>query len=257
MPWNEVDTMSLRHEFVTLAGQEDVNVRELCRRFQVSPRTGYKWLGRYAAEGVGGLVDRSRRPHSTPGRTPDAMETAVVQVRDQHRAWGGRKIRAVLLRDGAKDVPSASTITAILRRHGRLDLEESVKHQAWQRFEAARPNELWQMDFKGSVPLTAGGRLHALTVLDDHSRFSLTITACANQQGTTVKAALIPVFERYGMPDWIMVDNGSPWGNCSKHRHTLECTPRFVQFGGEVDGSPAVCLNVRSYRSGVSYPSAE
>jgi len=148
------------------------------------------------------------------------MEAAVVRLRDQHRAWGGRKLRAVLQRQGMKDLPSANTITAILRRHGRLNLEEAVKHKPWQRFEADRPNERWQMDFKGSVPLTAGGRLHTLTVIDDHSRFSLTITACENQKGTTVKACLIPVFERYGMPEWIMVDNGSPWGNCSKHRHT-------------------------------------
>ncbi len=82
MPWNEVDIMSLRREFVALACQEEANVRELCRRFQISSKTGYKWLSRYAADGVEGLVDRSRRAHNSPGRTPEAMEAAVVRVRD-------------------------------------------------------------------------------------------------------------------------------------------------------------------------------
>ena len=59
MPWQEVSAVSLRAEFVALATQDRANVRALCRHFQISPPTAYKWLARYAREGPPGLVERS------------------------------------------------------------------------------------------------------------------------------------------------------------------------------------------------------
>ena len=122
-----------------------------------SPGTaGGNWLQRHAAEGERGLGDRSRRPVSSPGQTPKAMEEAVVSLRDAHPAWGGRKLRARLERLGHHEVPTPSTITGILRRHRRLDPRQSDKHTAWQRFEHPVPNDLWQMDFKGHIALQHG-----------------------------------------------------------------------------------------------------
>ena len=95
MPWQEVSTMSLRYEFVQLSLQEEANIRALCRRFGISPKTGYKWLKRHAAEGQAGLNDRSRRPHRSPSQTPLAMEQAVLSLREAHPAWGGRKLQGV------------------------------------------------------------------------------------------------------------------------------------------------------------------
>ena len=120
MPWQEVSAMTLRGEFVALAQQEGANRRALCRRFGISPTTGYKWLRRYQAQGHAGLQDRSRRPRHRPRHTPPAVEQAVLAVRAQHPAWGGRKIRAWLDARGYGSLPSASTMTAILRRHGAL-----------------------------------------------------------------------------------------------------------------------------------------
>jgi len=213
MPWREVDAMSLRSEFVTLAMAEGANIRALCRQSGISAKTGYKWLDRYAAAGVAGLIDEPRRPGHTPGKTAPELETPVLEVRTAHPAWGGRKIRAVLRRQGREVVPSA-------RRHGRLVPEECAKHRPWQRFEAPHPNALWQMDFKGHLPLAAGGRCHPLTVLDDHSRFALAIRACPDERGETVRRMLIPVFEQYGLPEWILADNGGPWGSHALHLHT-------------------------------------
>ena len=116
MPWNEVSTMSLRREFVQLASQEGANVRQLCRRFEVSAKTAYKWLARFDADGPAGLADRSRRPRHSPSRTSEALEQAILKLRSEHPAWGGRKLRARLQTLGTSDAPSASTITAILRR---------------------------------------------------------------------------------------------------------------------------------------------
>ncbi len=134
MPWEEVSVMSQRKEFVKLAQDGDATVRELCRRFGISPTTGHKWLSRFRGGGEAGLADLPRRPHCSPRRTRAEVEELVLKVRDSHPAWGGRKLRAWLSAQGHELLPSPSTITAILTRHGRIDPSESAKHRAWQRF---------------------------------------------------------------------------------------------------------------------------
>ena len=219
MPWEEVSIMSQRREFVTLAQCEGTNIRELCRRFGISPTTAYKWLGRFRGGGTAGLAELPRRPHCSPKRTAPEIEQAVLQVRDTHPAWGGRKLRAWLLGRGHRGVPSPSTITAILRRHSRIDSAQSVKHTPWQRFEHAEPNQLWQMDFKGHFAM-GEGRCHPLTVLDDHSRFALGLAACGDERGKTVQGQLTSIFRRYGLPERMVMDNGGPWGHDGEHPYT-------------------------------------
>jgi transposase InsO family protein len=219
MSWQEQSTVELRAEFVRLAGSEGANVRALCRRSGISPTTGYKWLARYRAEGEAGLADRARRPHATPARTAPAMESAVLDLRDQHPTWGGRKLARRLQDLGAADVPAPSTITAILERHGLIDPAAVLTHRPVQRFEAAAPNEQWQLDFTGPFPLDRG-RCHPLPVLDDHSRFLLGLGACADEQGATVQAQLTALFRRYGLPWSLLCDNGPPWGN-ARAAHAL------------------------------------
>ncbi len=219
MPWEEVSIMSQKREFVTLAQSEEANIRELCRRFGISPTTGYKWLGRFRGGGTAGLAELARRPHRSPKRTAPEMERSVLQVRDAHPAWGGRKLRAWLLARGRQGVPSPSTITTILRRHGRIDPALSGQHRPWQRFEHAEPNQLWQMDFKGHFAV-GEGRCHPLTVLDDHSRFALGLVACGNEMGQTVQEQLTSIFRRYGLPQRMVMDNGGPWGHDGEHPYT-------------------------------------
>ena len=212
MPWKECDSVSLRLEFVSLASVEGVNVAELCRRSGIARKTGYKWLDRHRREGLEGLADRSRRPHVSPRLTPGWLVQAVLAVRDAHPVWGGRKIRARLKMSGHGSVPSASTITAILHRHGRIDPAESIKHAPWRRFERSSPNELWQMDFKGEFRTVDDRWCYPLTILDDHSRYSLELQACPNQRGVTVRDRLTTVFKVYGLPHMMLMDNGTPWG---------------------------------------------
>ncbi len=212
--------MDQREEFARLALQPGTNMRELCRRFGISRSNGYKWLDRFLAGGRDGLADRSRRPHRSPARTAGAVEAEVLRIREgSNNAWGGRKIAKVLGRDGAMVVPSASTITEILRRHGKLDQRASEHPGPYQRFERAQPNELWQMDFKGDFTIGRGS-CHPLTVLDDHSRYSLGLQACADQQDQTTRERLIAVFRRYGLPDAMLMDNGSPWGDSGGGSYT-------------------------------------
>jgi transposase InsO family protein len=216
MPWQEVLIVDQRREFVRLAMQEGVNRRELCQRFGIHPDTGYKWLARWAAKEE--LTDRSRRPHSSPARTEATIEERILAWRDAHPAWGARKIMHCLKREGVV-CPAHSTVHEILRRHGRIvvPLGGAAAHL---RFEKPEPNQLWQMDFKGHMPLAGGGRCHPLTVVDDHSRYNLCLAACADEQRNTVQNRLELTFRRYGLPEAFFVDNGTPWGDSSGQRWT-------------------------------------
>jgi transposase InsO family protein len=230
MPWKS-SIMSQRQEFVMLAIAENVNLRQLCRRFSVSPTTGYKWLKRYQADGVMGLKDQSRRPHHSPGHTLELIEQKVVQLRQKHPAWGGRKLHHRLITLNEADVPSPSTITAILHRHQLIAPEAAQKHRPYKRFEHLQPNDMWQMDFKGDFALEHE-RCYPLTVLDDHSRFALGLQACADQRAVTVKKALTDIFRRYGMPYRMNMDNGFPWAVFTKgRRHWTQLSVWLLRLG--------------------------
>ena len=240
MPWQLKDLMDIRQEFVTLALQEGANRRELCRRFGISPKTGYALLKRFASQGAGALAPRSRKPLTTPTRTAPQVEQAVIALRQQHPAWGGRKIARRLLdlhALGDWPVPPASTITAILHRHDLITPAASLSAQHWQRFEHAVPNALWQIDFKGDFAM-ASARCYPLTLIDDHSRFNLTLSACANVKTTSVQPHLVQVFERYGLPVRINADNGAPWGSPSLPSHGLsELSVWLIRLGIRVSHS--------------------
>lgn len=218
MPWKEVTMSALRKEFVHLV-MTGGNISELCRRFSISRKTGYKWLDRYAAEGETGLLSRSRRPDYSPRKVSSPVEQAVVSLRREHPAWGGRKIRSYLLEHGFIEAPAASSVTGILRRNGLIHTEESAKHKAFKRFEHSQANDLWQMDFKGHVACPEG-RCHPLTVLDDHSRYAIALHPCLDERTETVQSVLVNTFRIYGLPNQMIMDNGSPWGNDGANPYT-------------------------------------
>lgn len=203
--------MEQRKEFVMLASQEGANIRELCRRYNVSPPTAYKWLERYEKMGDAGLKDQSRKPVNSPNRSIGKVETKILKAREKHPKWGARKLKRWLENSGSSDLPCASTVHAILQRHGQISALDSEDHQPWNRFEHAAPNDLWQMDFKGHFKMDTG-RCHPLTILDDHSRYVVCLGALGSESGETTLARLTETFRRYGMPRRMTMDNGSPWG---------------------------------------------
>lgn len=205
MPWEMKTVEEQREQFVELVSLGKQSISALCREFGISRKTGYKWLKR-AEEGQR-LCDQSRRPHRQPSKTAPEMEAAVLAVRAENPAWGGRTIQAVLEAAGLEKVPSAKTCGNILKRHGMISKEESLKHTAFCRFEKERCNQMWQTDFKGDFLLGDGVRCYPLTILDDHSRFNIRIEPKSSTTG--VKESFIQAFEEYGLPDSILSDNGS------------------------------------------------
>lgn len=156
MVWQARSVVDERMEFCRLAGLEGANVAALRARFGISRQTGYVWLRRLRAGEA--ATDRSRRPHASPRRTTPDLEGQVLGVRDEHPAWGARKI-VRRLQDLGVEPPAASTVHAILSRHERID-PGATAGMATGRFERAAPNLLWQMDFKGRIQLASGAWCH-------------------------------------------------------------------------------------------------
>lgn len=218
MPWSgAVDEQ--RAEFLRQFYAEGANRRQVCRAWGVSAKTGYKWAARLEAGGRSALMDRSRRPERSPRQTTPEIEARVLQIRAAEPVWGGRKIAALLRQEGLPEVPAPSTITRILERYGCLG-PSTPRSQAQGSFERAAPNELWQMDFKGHFALRDGTRCHPLLLVDDHSRYCLGAKACGDERGQTVRGQLESIFRLYGLPQTMLMDNGSPWGNDRQHVYT-------------------------------------
>lgn len=220
MPWKEETIMSLKEDFVLRAMSKNEPITKLCREFNITRKTGYRLIERYQKEGIAGLTPRSKRPLSSPNKTTDQIEDAVVNLRHQQPTWGPRKLIKYLSNKGYTELPSLSTVNSILKRNNLIEIEESLKRKKLIRFEREHPNELWQMDFKGKFQLLTKQSCYPLTIIDDYSRFSLSIKACPNERYLTVKKQLIHVFGTYGLPNQINVDNGNPWGNSKLLQHT-------------------------------------
>jgi transposase InsO family protein len=205
MPWEIHPVSELRSAFVHHVDSLGQPVAAACRLFGVSRKTGHKWLDLYRRQPGTPLCDRSRRPLTSPGRTAEAVEQAVLAVRDQFR-WGPRKIHAHLRQRGRGDLPSARTVASILRRHGRVAAAAAAPPPADQRVERSTPNELWQCDFKGWLEV-GRRRVHPFTVLDDHSRFLLALRPCPDVTMASAWAALWDAFGEFGLPEGLLCDN--------------------------------------------------
>jgi len=203
MPWKVVPVSDLRLAFVHHVRSLHTPVAQACRQFGISRKTGHKWLGRAQEGSTQPLLDRSRRPHHSPGRTAEALEQAVLEVRDQF-GWGPRKIRAYLNRHGLV-LPSVRTLAAILHRHGRSGPKPPAAAPL-QSFERAEPNQLWQCDFKGPLEV-AKQRVHPFTILDDHSRYLLALRPCLDLTMATAWSILWELFGSVGLPECLLCDN--------------------------------------------------
>jgi putative transposase len=214
MPWMETCAMSERAMFVGLAKTGMYTVAELCERFRVSRPTGYKWLQRFEEEGPPGLEDRSRRPLTSPTKTPDEIEALIVALREKF-GWGPKKL-VDLLRRRHPEVkrPSVSTCGAILDRHGLTKKHRRVRkhrHPGRPSRPANRPNELWTTDFKGEFWTGDGVYCYPLTVADQHSRYLLAVQGLPSVKGVGVRPVFERLFREHGLPDAIRSDNGSPF----------------------------------------------
>jgi transposase InsO family protein len=189
---------------------EGASVTGVARRFQVSRQSVHAWLRRYAADGgLGGLGDRSSRPHSCPHQMSPATEAKIVEIRRAHPGWGADRIGYQLERDGIVPVPARTSIYRALVRNGLVVPGQRRRRRSdYRRWERARPMELWQLDVVGGFHLADGTELKAVSGIDDSSRFGVSAKLVRRATAGPVCEALLAALRRHGVPDQILTDNG-------------------------------------------------
>lgn len=217
MTWERVTKMDQRVRFVSEYLEGYFGVTELCRQFNISCKTGYKWLSRYKEYGPRGLEDRSRKPHNCPHKTEDRVITAIKKVRCKHPTWGPKKILAFLSkRHQDWNYPAISTAADILKREGLiLPTKRRLKrnHPGCPRTVSTQPNQIWSADYKGHFKMRNGEYCYPLTVCDMYSRYLLGCDAHESISLDKSKQHFKRLFKKYGLPERIRTDNGVPFAS--------------------------------------------
>ncbi len=185
------------------------DVRAFCREHGIGKSTFYKWRNRYRSEGEAGLVERSRRPLSSPNQTSLDVEDEVVRIRkelvDAGLDAGPWSIQQRLT---ATLVPSESTIWRILRQRGLIVPEPKKRPKsAWRRFVWARPNDLWQIDAT-HWELADGTSVEIIDIIDDHSRLLCAAVAVATCTSPGAWTTFQQAAATWGVPAQVLSDNG-------------------------------------------------
>jgi len=217
MPWKEASPMSERIRFIHDHQLGVYDMTELCQRYGVSRKTGYKWLRRFSEDGYEALKDRSRSPHSCPHKTPDRCVEAILEKKRRHPFWGAKKI-VPRLRGKYPDEPwpAVSTGSAILERHGLVKSRGRSRkrgHAGRPDTPMTEPNAVWTIDFKGQFKTRDGKYCYPLTVADGNSRFLLGCQGFLSPCLRDTKKTMTTTFRNYGLPSIIRSDNGTPFAS--------------------------------------------
>lgn len=243
MPWSETSPMDEKIQFISDCLRGVFDMTELCDRYGISRKTGYKWLERYIEDGPEALEDRSRRPQESPHKTPDAIEALIIETRRRHPSWGGKKILDYLIPRHPEIVfPHRSTTCEIIKRNGlvkRKPRRRKIGHPGKPQTLSLAPNVLWCADYKGEFKTRDGIYCYPLTITDDYSRMLL---ACQGLHSTCVDDAMTVftrVFKEFGLPSRIRTDNGVPFATNTLGRLSrlsawwvkLGIIPEFIEPG--------------------------
>ena len=192
-------------------------VIEVANRYGVSRQTVTAWRKRYAASGLGGLSDRSRRPRTSPNQISPQVEATICEMRRTHRRWGARRIVYELGRlDPYAPAPARATVHRVLVRNGLVNPQEQLHKRVYKRWEREAPMHLWQLDLVGGVFLAGGRECKLLTGIDDHSRFVTVAAVLEQPSGSAVCEAFVGAMNRWGVPFEVLTDNGNQFTG----RHT-------------------------------------
>ena len=218
MPWFEVVPSEEKKVFINDFLRHRFYFRELCRRYNVSPKTGYKFVHRFKEEGLKGLENRSSRPHTSPFKTDESIEQAIVEIRQKYTDRGGKKILQKLLsRYPDRSLPSITTINNIISRHGLITEHRRKKpqHPGKPISTPQQANDLWGIDYKGQFRTGDGNYCYPLTISDIFSRYIISCHGLLSPNLEDSKAVFERIFREFGLPLRIRTDNRShhpiPW----------------------------------------------
>ena len=214
--------LSQRLEFAETAARGLYTMTELCIRYGVSRRVGYKWLARYAADGAAGLTDQSRRPATSPAAVSDDTAARLLACRERHPTWGPRKLLAYLARRHPRVAwPAASTVGALLARHGLVRARRRRPHPGHPGRPTTpmdAPNAVWTADFKGQFKTGDGIYCYPLTVCDGYARYLLACRGLPSVETVGARGVFERLFRTYGLPARIRSDNGVPFATAALGR---------------------------------------
>ena len=234
MPWKDELPMDQKTQFVSEYLRDSLSFTELCLRYHISRKTGYKWIKRYHADGPVGLIDRSRRPHSSPDQTPHALRRAICDARLRHPSWGAKKLLKLLRRkEPQQPWPSRWTVCEILKREGLVrekTRRRKVGHPGKPTSIITAPNQLWCVDFKGQFKTRDGHYCYPLTVTDRYSRYLLGCQGLLSTETRGAKEVFKHLFKKYGLPAAIRSDNGVPFASTALGRLS-ELSVWWIQLG--------------------------
>lgn len=207
--------MSKARLVITAVVVEKRTVAEVAATYGVSRSWLYELLARYREEGDAALEPRSRRPHTSPGATPDATVDLVLRLRKQLLEAGhdaGAETIGWHLAQHHEVTVSRATIHRILSRHGAVTPEPRKRPKSsYIRFEAAMPNECWQSDFthyRLTDTVTFPKGVEIITWLDDCTRYALHVSAHRAITTTIVKETFRKATGQHGIPASTLTDNG-------------------------------------------------
>src|ERR1051325_402294 len=222
MPWKAELPMDQKTQFISEYLRDSLSFTELCQRYHISRKTGYKWIARYQTQGPAGFVERSRRPHSSPEQTPEALRSAIINARRRHPSWGAKKLLKLLERTDPQTAwPSRWTVCEILKRGGLVRQKtkrRKVGHPGKPVSSVSAANELWCVDFKGEFKTRDGRYCYPLTVTDSYSRYLLGCQGLLSTETLGAKAVFTRLFKQYGLPKAIRSANGTPFASTALGR---------------------------------------
>lgn len=219
MPWKETCVMDQRLKFIADYLEDIYEMSDLCSYYEISRKTGHKWVLRYEHEGLDGLNDRSRRPHGHPHTTDARIREQIIQAKLAHQSFGPKKVMDYLRREQpTQPWPADSTAGEILKRAGLVKAKKrrnkiSADSHPFQ--DCHHPNEVWSSDFKGHFVLGNAVRCHPLTLSDNDSRFILNCRGLTRTREKDVRPWFEWSFREYGLPDAMRIDNGPPFATLS------------------------------------------
>jgi putative transposase len=222
MPWSQTSPMDQRTQFIADYLRGCLSITELCALYDVSRKTGYKWIDRYLHYGPAGLDERSRKPRASPNQTDQEIVTALLESRRRHPSWGAKKLLVLLHKSYPRwELPGRSTVCDILSRHGMVPKQRQrrrIGHPGKPTSSILAPNDLWCADYKGQFKTGNGIYCYPLTVTDGYSRYLLSCQALDSTAVAGAKPVFTRLFKEYGLPTRIRTDNGVPFATTTLAR---------------------------------------
>jgi transposase InsO family protein len=234
MPWKETTTMEQKIEFICEWRTGKYTITELCKNFEISRPTAYKFINRFEKQGFEGLKEQSRTPKKHPNATKENIVEGILKLKGKYPRWGAKKIKKLLFNDFTeKEIPSVVTVHNILKRNGLVCPQKRLRRvkPVFPIFDPKQCNEVWSADYKGKFLMGNKIYCHPLTIADSKSRFLFTAKGHYKETLKSAKAEFTKVFRKYGIPEQIHTDNGSPFGSVRAIQRFTRLSYWFIELG--------------------------